>query len=159
VKSDATSTSKKSWTLFALSVHNHKMQVLSIMTLFPFSVASLYLCKLQGRNLLSCWSAKWCIFYYLEELHTDCSVRAKSRNASFVDHDTLSSFRCVSLFVQATRLKIFCQVKVKSNASNSNKRSCTLFALCVQKYEVQVLSSTTDWRFSFASLYLCKLQG
>jgi hypothetical protein len=54
-----------------------------------------------------------CIFYYLKELHTGCSVRAKSRNASFVDLDTLSFFRCVSLLVQATRLKFAVMLESK----------------------------------------------
>jgi hypothetical protein len=134
-------------------------------------------------------------------------VRAKSRNASFVEYDISSFFRCVSLLVQATRLKfavkleckvmhlflpigfahcllrackitkckfyqalqidvfplrlstcasykavICCHVGVQSDASSTTKRSCTLFALCVQNREIQVLSSMTLCRFSVASL-------
>jgi hypothetical protein len=57
------------------------------------------------------------------------------------------------------KAEICCHVGVQSDASNSNKRSCTLFSPCVQNREMQVLSSMTFRRFSVVSLYLCKLQG
>jgi hypothetical protein len=113
MQSDASSTTKSSCTLFALCVQNYEIQVLSSTTVWRFSVASLYFFKLQGWNLLSCWSAKWCIFHYHKTLHTVFSVRAKSRNASFFECDITSFFRFVSLLVQATRLIIAVKLECK----------------------------------------------